>query len=117
MTLKLVARYGDANNVGGGVENVRRKEAVLLVQHCETVGRDPAEIERTTGIGTVIIRDSREEADRVHAAMFEHNGSAGRWTDQPIGTPEDVAERIAPFLDIGYRHLSPGSRRRTTRSR
>ena len=73
VTLKLVARYGDANNVGGGIEKVRRKEAVLL-QHCETVGRDPAEIERTTGIGTVIIRDSRAEADRVPAAIFDRNG-------------------------------------------
>src|SRR4051812_34950996 len=32
VTLKLVARYADANNVGGGLESVRRKEAVLL-QH------------------------------------------------------------------------------------
>ena len=62
VTLKLVARYGDANNVGGGLANVTRKEAILL-QHCETVGRDPSEIERTTGLGTVIIRDSRAEAD------------------------------------------------------
>src|SRR4249920_988321 len=29
VTLKLVARYADANNVGGGIENVRRKEEVL----------------------------------------------------------------------------------------
>jgi len=107
VTLKLVARYGDANNVGGGLANVTRKEAIL-VQHCETVGRDPAEIERTTGIGTVIIRDSRTEADRVHAAMFERNGHAGRWKDQPIGTPEDVAEHLLPFIDIGYRHLIAG---------
>jgi alkanesulfonate monooxygenase SsuD/methylene tetrahydromethanopterin reductase-like flavin-dependent oxidoreductase (luciferase family) len=102
-----VARYGDANNVGGGLETVKRKEAIL-VGHCETVGRDPAEIERTTGIGTVIIRDSRAEAERVHAATFEHNGRADRWKDQPIGTPEDVAERLAPFLEIGYRHLVAG---------
>ncbi len=107
VTLKLVARYGDANNVGGGLENVARKEAIL-VQHCETVGRDPAEIERTTGIGTVIIRDSRAEAERVHAQVFERNGKADRWKDQPVGTPEDVAERLAPFLEIGYRHLIAG---------
>ena len=107
VTLKLVARYGDANNLGGGFENVRRKEAILL-QHCETVGRDPTEIERTAGIGTVIIRDSRAEAERVHAAMFERNGRADRWKDQPVGTPEDVAERLLPFLDIGYRHLISG---------
>jgi alkanesulfonate monooxygenase SsuD/methylene tetrahydromethanopterin reductase-like flavin-dependent oxidoreductase (luciferase family) len=107
VTLKLVARYGDANNVGGGIDNVKRKEAIL-VQHCETVGRDPAEIERTTGIGTVIIRDSRADAERVHADIFERNGKAERWKDQPIGTPEDVAERIRPFLDLGYRHLIAG---------
>jgi alkanesulfonate monooxygenase SsuD/methylene tetrahydromethanopterin reductase-like flavin-dependent oxidoreductase (luciferase family) len=107
VTLKLVARYADANNVGGGIEAVRRKEAIL-VQHCETVGRDPAEIERTTGLGTVIIRDSRDEARRVHAAIFERNGRAEAWKDQPVGTPEDVAERLMAYLDIGYRHLVAG---------
>jgi alkanesulfonate monooxygenase SsuD/methylene tetrahydromethanopterin reductase-like flavin-dependent oxidoreductase (luciferase family) len=107
VTLKLVARYGDANNLGGGFENVRRKEAILI-QHCETVGRDPTEIERTAGIGSVIIRDSRAEAARVQAAIFERNGRADAWKDQPVGTPEDVAERLLPFLGIGYRHLIGG---------
>jgi alkanesulfonate monooxygenase SsuD/methylene tetrahydromethanopterin reductase-like flavin-dependent oxidoreductase (luciferase family) len=107
VTLKLVARHADANNVGGGLAAVKRKEAVLL-QHCETVGRDPSEIERTTGLGTVIIRDSRAEAERVRKAIFERNGHATEWTDQPVGTPEDVAERLAPFLEIGYRHLIAG---------
>jgi alkanesulfonate monooxygenase SsuD/methylene tetrahydromethanopterin reductase-like flavin-dependent oxidoreductase (luciferase family) len=107
VTLKLVARYGDANNLGGGFENVSRKEAIL-VQHCETVGRDPAEIERTTGIGAVIIRDSRAEAEKVQAASFERNGHADLWKGQPVGTPEDVAERLLPYLGIGYRHLIAG---------
>jgi alkanesulfonate monooxygenase SsuD/methylene tetrahydromethanopterin reductase-like flavin-dependent oxidoreductase (luciferase family) len=107
VTLKLVARYGDANNVGGGIENVKRKDAIL-VQHCETVGRDPAEIERTSGLGTVVIRDSRDEAQRVQRALMAGNGKAEAWKDQPVGTPEDVAERLAPYLDIGYRHLIAG---------
>jgi alkanesulfonate monooxygenase SsuD/methylene tetrahydromethanopterin reductase-like flavin-dependent oxidoreductase (luciferase family) len=107
VTLKLVARYGDANNVGGGLENVKRKEAVLL-QHCESVGRDPAEIERTVGIGTVMIRDSRTEVERLAKTIFERNGRARPWTDQPVGTPEDVAEALAPFVEIGYRHLIAG---------
>jgi alkanesulfonate monooxygenase SsuD/methylene tetrahydromethanopterin reductase-like flavin-dependent oxidoreductase (luciferase family) len=107
VTLKLVARYGDANNLGGGIENVIRKEAILL-QHCETVGRDPSEIERTTGLGSVIIRDSRAEALEVQAAIFERNGHADAWKDQPVGTPEEVAERLLPFVGIGYRHLIAG---------
>ena len=107
VTLKLVARYADANNVGDGLENVKRKEAVLL-QHCETVGRNPAEIERTVGLGTVIIRDSRAQVARLAKAIFERNGRARPWTDQPVGTPEDVAEVMAPFVEIGYRHLIAG---------
>ncbi len=107
VTLKLVARFGDANNVGGGIEQVRRKEAVLL-RHCEIVGRDPAEIERTTGLGVVVIRDSRDEARKVARAIFERNGRARPWADQPVGTPEDVAAFIAPFLEIGYHHVIAG---------
>ncbi|HET7169968.1 MAG TPA: LLM class flavin-dependent oxidoreductase [Candidatus Limnocylindrales bacterium] len=107
VTLKLVARYGDACNIGDGIDNVRSKDAIL-VQHCESVGRDPAEIERTTGLGTVIIRDSRAEAERIQRQVAATNGDAPVWRDQPIGTPEDVAEKLAPFLDIGYRHLIAG---------
>jgi F420-dependent oxidoreductase-like protein len=107
VTLKLVAKYGDANNVGGGIEKVRHKEEVLL-RHCEAVGRNPDEIERTSGLGVVVIRDSREEARRVADAIFEGNGRAEPWANQPVGTPEDVAAYIAPYLEIGYHHLIAG---------
>jgi alkanesulfonate monooxygenase SsuD/methylene tetrahydromethanopterin reductase-like flavin-dependent oxidoreductase (luciferase family) len=107
VTLKLVAKYADACNIGGGIANVRLKDAVLR-QHCADVGRDEREIERTTGIGVPVIRDSREEAERVFRSLFEHNGQARVWQDQPVGTPEDVAEKLAPYLEIGYRHLVAG---------
>jgi alkanesulfonate monooxygenase SsuD/methylene tetrahydromethanopterin reductase-like flavin-dependent oxidoreductase (luciferase family) len=107
VTLKLVARYADACNIGGGFETVRRKEAILR-EHCQSVGRDHREIERTTGIGTVFIRDDRAEAERLFRAAFERNGKARPWADQPVGTPEDVAEKLAPYLEIGYRHFVAG---------
>jgi alkanesulfonate monooxygenase SsuD/methylene tetrahydromethanopterin reductase-like flavin-dependent oxidoreductase (luciferase family) len=107
VTLKLVAKYADACNIGGGLEMVRRKDAILR-EHCQTVGRDQAEIERTTGIGTVFIRDDRSEAERLFKAAFERNGIAAAWKDQPVGTPEDVAERLAPYVELGYRHLVAG---------
>ncbi|MGZ8501777.1 MAG: LLM class flavin-dependent oxidoreductase, partial [Candidatus Limnocylindrales bacterium] len=107
VTLKLVARYADACNIGGGLETVRRKEAILR-EHCQAVGRDHREIERTTGIGTVFIRDDRAEAERLFRAAFERNRIARVWADQPVGTPEDVAERLAPYLELGYRHFIAG---------
>jgi alkanesulfonate monooxygenase SsuD/methylene tetrahydromethanopterin reductase-like flavin-dependent oxidoreductase (luciferase family) len=109
VTLRLVARYADACNIGGGVATVRRKEAILR-EHCRAVGRDHREIERTTIVGAVVIRDTRAEARRVFERLFEANGRARLWTDQPVGTPEDVAAAIRPYLDIGggYRHLIAG---------
>jgi alkanesulfonate monooxygenase SsuD/methylene tetrahydromethanopterin reductase-like flavin-dependent oxidoreductase (luciferase family) len=107
VTLKLVARYGDANNVGGGIENVRRKEAVLR-RHCEAVGRKSEEIERTASLGVVVIRDSRAEARKVAKAIFAGNGRATPWENQPVGTPEDLVAFLEPFAEIGYRHLIGG---------
>jgi len=107
VTLRLVARYADMCNIGGGVASVRRKEAILL-EHCAAVGRDPAEIERTTGIGAVFIRDDRAEAERAFDAAFRQNRAAVRWTDQPVGTPDDVAAKLAPYVEMGYRHLVAG---------
>jgi alkanesulfonate monooxygenase SsuD/methylene tetrahydromethanopterin reductase-like flavin-dependent oxidoreductase (luciferase family) len=104
VTIRLVARHADACNFGNGIANVRRKEAILR-EHCESVGRDHTEIERTAGMGTAVIRDSRAEAERVQREIFERNGRADLWEDQPVGTPEDVVERLQPFLELGYRHL------------
>ena len=107
VTLKLVARYGDMCNIGGGFATVQRKEEILK-KHCETVGRNPAEIERTTNVGVVVIRDDRAQAERLFREAFERNRVARHWTDQPVGTPEDVAEKLAPYVRLGYRHLIAG---------
>ena len=107
VTLKLVAQYADANDVGDGFENVKRKEAILR-EHCERIGRDEREIERTTGVGVVVIRDSRAEAQRVFDRLFENNRISEKWQDQPIGTPDDVAGYLAPYVELGYRHLIAG---------
>jgi len=103
-TLRIVAQWADACNLGGRFEGVKRKDEILR-RHCDEVGRDESEIERTVGAGTPIIRDDPAEAKRVADAVFAHNGGADPWRDQPIGTPEMVADRLRPFLGIGFRHL------------
>jgi alkanesulfonate monooxygenase SsuD/methylene tetrahydromethanopterin reductase-like flavin-dependent oxidoreductase (luciferase family) len=106
-TLRIVARYADACNVGGGFENVRHKDEVLR-RHCKEVGRDESEIERTAGVGVCIIRDDPAEAQRVLAATFARHGGAAPWRDQLVGTVEQVAEMLRPYLGIGFRHFSVG---------
>jgi len=111
VTLRLVARYADACNIGyaNGIEAFKRKEEALR-RHCQEVGRDEREIERTVNIGPVLIRDSEQEALRVLERTYEHNGNAETWSGrpasaQPVGSPEKIAELMAPFVEVGYHHV------------
>ena len=61
-TLRLVAQYGDATNVFGDGPRIAHKYAVLR-EHCERLGRDYDEIERTT-IQDVDIRSDGEGGSR-----------------------------------------------------
>ena len=49
-TLRLVAKHADIWHSFGDLETVTRKVGILR-QHCADVGRDPADIEISTGVG------------------------------------------------------------------
>jgi alkanesulfonate monooxygenase SsuD/methylene tetrahydromethanopterin reductase-like flavin-dependent oxidoreductase (luciferase family) len=103
-TLRSVAKYADMWNAMGTVETMRHKIDVLR-QHCADVGRDPSEIEFTLGIKATI-RDSAEEADKVWRAAMEHNRTpmSDVEDDETFwnGTPEQLAERLAPYVELGF---------------
>jgi F420-dependent oxidoreductase-like protein len=62
VTLKLVAQYGDACNIGGDVATVRHKLDVLR-EHCNTVGRDYDSVLKTMEFYTIL--GDAKEVDRV----------------------------------------------------
>ncbi|MFN2483683.1 MAG: TIGR03560 family F420-dependent LLM class oxidoreductase [Candidatus Limnocylindria bacterium] len=101
-TLKTVARYADMCNIGGSVDEVRHKDTVLR-RWCRELGRDEAAIERTTKGDVLVIRDSVDEARRVAAAIGRHNG--GWEGPEIVGPPDLIAERLAGFVEIGFRHF------------
>jgi F420-dependent oxidoreductase-like protein len=59
-TLRLAAQYADATNVFGGPEQINHKYEVLR-EHCEAVGRNYDEIERTTLQSIYLGRDSPQQ--------------------------------------------------------
>lgn len=118
VTLKLVARYADMNNLGNPIDGVLTSEAIL-VEHCRDVGRDEKEIERTVELQRVVVRDSRAAALAREAEILAGNGgaqvdeirpgSAGIGADRVIaGNPDEVYEQMAPYVEAGYRHLICG---------
>jgi alkanesulfonate monooxygenase SsuD/methylene tetrahydromethanopterin reductase-like flavin-dependent oxidoreductase (luciferase family) len=101
-TLATVARYADAWNTAGDIEQVRHKDQVLR-RWCDTVGRDQSEIERTLMGGSVVVRDSAKEAQRVGREIGALNG--GFRGPETVGTPEVIAERLVPHVELGFRHI------------
>jgi len=103
-TLRIVARHADLWNVFGTPETVARKDAILR-RHCEEVGRDQAEIERSLGC-KVTIRATEAEAEKVRQATLAHNrtpmervaGDVSFWT----GSPEQIADTILSYRRVGF---------------
>jgi F420-dependent oxidoreductase-like protein len=77
-TLKLVARYADACNIGGEPETIRHKLEVLR-EHCRAEGRDYDAIEKTTNANLFVTRDGG-------------NGSE---------TPAQTLERLRVLRELG----------------
>jgi F420-dependent oxidoreductase-like protein len=99
-TLRLVAKYADGCNLFGDADRVRHLLGVLE-RHCEDVGRDPAEITKT-GMGTVTVARSREEADAKREAFLRAGWPQERISQMlTMGTPDEIAERIAVLRGAG----------------
>jgi alkanesulfonate monooxygenase SsuD/methylene tetrahydromethanopterin reductase-like flavin-dependent oxidoreductase (luciferase family) len=81
-TLRLVAQYADACNVFGSPEAIARKYAILD-EHCAAVGRDPAEIERST----------------------LQNVRLGPPSSARTESPQQVVDRFGELSDAGADHV------------
>jgi F420-dependent oxidoreductase-like protein len=107
-TLRTVAKYGDYSNFAGSPETFERKSRILD-EHCEAVGRDPAEIGRTVHMLITVV-ESESDFDPV---MRRVAAQAGRDVDTYMagsqavaGTAEQVIEQIAAYKDAGAVHVT-----------
>jgi F420-dependent oxidoreductase-like protein len=103
-TLRMVAQYADASNFFGDADRIRHLIGVLE-GHCERLGRDPAEITKTR-LGTVIIADTQEEAERRLGVLRERAGiPPERLATFLVGDPDTVAEKASELSDAGTEGL------------
>ena len=88
-TLRLVARHADACNLFGDAAVVRHKLAVLRA-HCETEGRDPAEIAVT-----------HLAPARVVAAGEPREGQGAATVEEHVGRYRELAEAGVQTAIVG----------------
>ena len=105
LTLRVVARHADASNFGGKPHEWQHK-AEVLQQHCKDVGRDYDEIQKTISCEIFIREDEAEiEAGGTRSTWGEPFDS---WREgNLVGTPEQVAEKIKSYVDLGCTGFYP----------
>lgn len=103
VTLRLVAQYANACNIGGDIPTIRHKFAVLK-HHCEDLGRDYNSIRRTTLIDDCAIAETEEAALAKLTPAQRSNLEDLRQT-QLIGTPAMIRQRLAEYEEAGVQEL------------
>jgi F420-dependent oxidoreductase-like protein len=109
LTLRVVARLADYANFGGKPDEWAHKRDVLR-RHCTEVGRDADQI-RLTWSPEVLVRDTEAEL----RALLDSGRVGSRWGEAPdawaagnlVGTPEQVAERIHTYVELGCTGVVP----------
>jgi F420-dependent oxidoreductase-like protein len=103
VTLKLVAQYGDACNVGGGNAEVCQQKLEVLKGHCETVGRDYGAITKSTSLWVHLIEPG-DDPDKATASSRGNQSYEQYAKLFIVGSTEDVARRVEQIAhtDIDY---------------
>lgn len=105
LTLRVVARLADRSNFGGKPDEWAHKREVLK-GHCAAVGRDEDEIEKTWSPEVFIREDEQEIIDGGTRSFWGEPFDS--WRDgNLVGTPEQVAEKIQTYIDLGCTGFLP----------
>jgi F420-dependent oxidoreductase-like protein len=106
VTLRLVAQYANACNIGGDIPTIKHKLDVLK-QHCEQIGRNYNTIRRTTLIDYCAIAET-EEAAIAKLTPEERNNLDELLPESLIGTPATIRQRLKEYEEAGIQEIIVG---------
>ena len=88
----------------GRPEKLAASDAILR-EHCAAVGRDEAEIERTTTVDLVIRKDRATGLAAYKAQLAATDQEYDETWNHFVGTPAEIAEGLQPIIELGFRHI------------
>ena len=95
-TLRIAATHADMTHwFPLGLEILQHKTEVLA-GYCEAIGRDPATIERTMAAPVIVAGSDAEAQAALERIPPERRPFVA------VGPPEQMADRIRPYLDAGF---------------
>ena len=107
VTLKLVAQYGDACNVGGGDPATAKEKLEILQGHCEKVGRDYGEITKSTSLNVFPIATGADPEQATAEVRAKYDGvSFEKFSESTIvGDADVIAEKVQALVDVGIDYI------------
>lgn len=112
VTLKLVARYADACNVGGiDPENYRHKFEVLR-QHCENEGRDYNSIIKSAEVTVNLVSQGHDPEELTRAVRDRSSKASNREITLEeysrgnfVGSPQECIDLFGTLIDAGVEYF------------
>jgi F420-dependent oxidoreductase-like protein len=107
VTLKLVAQYGDACNIGNLEPEATARKFEIIRQHCADVGRDYAAIHRTILLNCSLAATDDLAFEKARQAGLARNtgGEEHLRTRALVGTPETIRKRLSEYEQIGAQEV------------
>jgi F420-dependent oxidoreductase-like protein len=104
VTLKLVAKWADGSNFGGGDPAQARQKMEVLKKHCQDVGRDIDTITRSTSFNVFILEagdDPARATAQVRGKTSLEEFSRGTF----VGNADQVVARIEELAEAGINYI------------
>lgn len=106
VTLRIVAQRADGWDTDMLPLDLYRHKLEVLGEHCQRAGRDPASVRKMIHFSAIIAEDEGSVKQRAAAL-------AQRWNTDPanlegrvlMGTPQQAAERLIPYVELGVEHF------------
>ena len=107
VTLKLVAKYGDACNISVGVDPQEYKRKYdILKQHCEDVGRDYNDILKSTHVFVTLLENGEDPEKATEPYRKWRNTSFEEYSKNTfVGTSQEVTAWMQKLVEVGTEYL------------
>lgn len=109
LLLKVAAKYADRYNHPFGTPDELKHKIEVLKEHCNNIGRDHKEIEKSVLI-RVVIANSDKEVKQILKKVKNKDESVEEYLERTngknaVGTPEKVAEDLNKYVQNGVSHF------------
>jgi alkanesulfonate monooxygenase SsuD/methylene tetrahydromethanopterin reductase-like flavin-dependent oxidoreductase (luciferase family) len=106
VTLRLAAKYGDATNLGGHLDDMGwyRHKFDVIRGHCEAIGRDPDELIRSANVETTLLRPGDDP--ELLTRTYRRDQTLEQYRSHAVvGGPQQVIDTYGRLIEAGLEYI------------